>query len=152
MYFTLVFDLFKSKRLPFLSHPRFVELDITPMDSISEFHFLLHTLVISIQCPATLEGLKCRIGFHWLDVHIFMQDFIVLDAWTQLDSLITLPTCSRLQRVDLNICLRVDQLEEGVSLETVNQTRDMVRHHIPQIFPLLLKKGILLWDVSVKHV
>jgi hypothetical protein len=80
------------------------------------------------------------------------EDSVTLDAWTQLDSLITLPTCSRLQRVDLNICLRFDQLEEGAILETVNETRDMVRHLIPQTLPLLLAKGILLWDVSsVKH-
>jgi hypothetical protein len=81
-----------------------------------------------------------------------MQHSIALDAWTQLDSLITLPTFSRLQRVDLNICLRVDQLEEGVSLETVDQTRDIVQHLIPQTFPLLLTKGVLLWDVSLEFV
>jgi hypothetical protein len=79
-----------------------------------------------------------------------MQHSIALDAWTQLDSLITLPTYSRLERVDLNICLRI--VEDGVSLETVNQARDMVQHLIPQTFPLLHTKGILLWVVSVEHV
>jgi hypothetical protein len=121
MYFTLVFDLSKSKRLPFLSHPRFVELDIIPRDSINELHFLLHPLVISIQRPATLEYLKCHVGFHWLDVYDFMQcSTALMHGHSSIpSSLFPLALDFGLQRVDLNICLHAS--EEGVSLETVRR-------------------------------
>ena len=67
--------------------------------------FLMGSLCISLTSPATLERLEFNITFRDSIPYFpsFYEDLREAGVWSHLDSITTLPTGSRLQRVDINI-------------------------------------------------
>jgi hypothetical protein len=102
--------------------------------------YLIRSLCISLTSPATLEHLKFYIEFCGDEKENFYDKFYdslrYAKVWTHLDSITTLPTGSRLQRVDFNIVL----LHDDYFCEPVE---DEVLEAVLDNLPLLRTKGIL---------
>jgi hypothetical protein len=148
-YFSLIWDMEGPTEpifLPFMCRLRVFEIYVNPFSAtMSDFDilsFLMHSLRVSLTSPATLEHLKFDIVFEGNNNHFnyytFFRDLRDADVWRHLDSIITHPTGSRLQRVDINIqsCFRYDDdgHEPGDS-EVMEPVLDAL--------PLLREKGIL---------
>ena len=105
----------------------------------------MSSLRISLASPATLEHLEFNIWFgggsdefyfeYWYD-YAFYDALRDADVWTQLDSIATHPTGSRLQRVDIGINYYFD--DHGEELD-----KDKISKAVLDGLPLLRKKGIL---------
>jgi len=125
--------------LPFMCRLRFFEIGIiTIMHDFDILSFLMRSLCISLTSPATLEHLKFHFTFrgdsNYFNHNRFYEDLRDADVWRHLDSIITHPTGSRLQRVDLVISytFRYDPYN------------DEILESILDALPLLREKGILL--------
>ena len=118
--------------------------------------FLMGSLCISLTSPATLEHLKFYIKFRGRKAYYneFYNSLHHSDVWSYLDSIITIPTGSRLQRVDIDIdyiCRDDDsdvgsyEDEEGEDYASPDEGEmlDAVLENLP----LLRTKGILFVDV-----
>ena len=86
----------------------FVYLDSATTYDFGILSFLMGSPSISLTSPATLEHLEFNISFsfdpdEFQGKDLFYQDLREADVWSHLDSIATLPTGSRLQRVDINI-------------------------------------------------
>ena len=136
-----------------MSHLRVLEIVINPGSAImSDFailFFLMRCLCASLISPATLEHLKLNITFEGHD-DSFNRDSFYRDlgrdaVWRHLDSIVTHPTGSRLQRVDIDItyCFRYDddvmEPDNGGILEAVLGG-----------LPLLRDEGILFVEANKK--
>lgn len=130
-------------RLPFLTHPRFVEFAGFPTDSFHLLNLFLKTLSSSLQSPATLEHLKLRCDIMSHRVGSFTHAIRALDVWVELDSLANNPRYARLRRIDLNITLFVQDVEIYVETGSAPRERLQVQNMLPQKLPLLSSKGIL---------
>ena len=129
---------------------RVLEIYIDPCSAtMSDFvtlYFLIRSLRISLTSPATLERLTFDIVFTSYDNHFdhsrFFYDLRNADVWSHLDSIITHPTGSRLQRVDINIeyRFRYDDMMEPHDTE--------VSKPVLNALPLLREKDILFVKVS----
>jgi hypothetical protein len=137
--------------LPFMCRLRYFEININPdsafMVDFDILSFLMRSLCVSLTSPATLEHLKFKICFHGNDNHFdhygFYKDLRDADVWSHLDSIITHPTGSRLQRVDIDIryTLRYDDnIMEPYNHEILEAVLDAL--------PLLREKGILFVEAK----
>ena len=134
--------------LPFMCRLRVLEIYIDPcsatMKDFDVLSFLIGSLRISLTSPATLEHLKFNIVFEGDDNQLefnhfrFLDDLGDADVWSHLDSIITHPTGSRLQRVDVNIEYAFGY-DEGVIVPHPTQVSEPVLDALP----LLREKGIL---------
>ena len=134
--------------LPFMCRLRVLEIyrDIDPssatMRDFNILSLLIRSLRISLTSPATLEHLKFDIEFTGNDVHLDLDDFFNnlrdADVWNHLDSIITHPTGSRLQRVDVNI---VYNSWDGYTIMEPHNTE--YSEPVLDALPLLREKGIL---------
>ena len=111
--------------------------------------FLIRSLRASLTSPATLEYLKFDIVFEGNDNQFghysFFNDLRRADVWSHLDSIVTHPTGSRLQRVDISIVYAFrydDDVQEPENIEVEKPVLDSL--------PLLRDKGILLVKATVK--
>jgi hypothetical protein len=154
-YISLIRDMegpTESIFLPFMCRLRFFEIDVNPASaSMRDFNilsFLMRSLCVSLTVPATLEHLKLKIWFRGDDNHFdhygFYEDLRDADVWSHLDSIITHPTGSRLQRVDIDInyAFRYDD-------DVMEPHNDEILKAVLDGLPLLREKGILFVDATV---
>ena len=143
----------KSFFLPFICRLRFFEINVNlgPLDSydFDILSFLMGSLRLSLTSPATLEHLKFIISFEGevgdVDCEMFFE--YLRDIWTELDSITTHPTGSRLQRVDINV--------DYSYLRGFTEYHDELEHDEHEALkavldglPLLRSKDILFVEVS----
>ena len=105
-----------------MSHLRFfkiyADLYSANLDKYPILSLLMGSLSTSLTSPATLEHLEFNIrlrgSVYDSDFDSFLENLRDADVWSHLDSIITHPTGSRLQRVDINIeySFRYDDDEE----------------------------------------
>jgi hypothetical protein len=125
--------------LPFMCRLRVFEIYIRPDPAI--FSLLMCSLRISLASPATLEHIKVNFVFDSPDNDyndLLLGDLHDTDVWRPLDSIITHPTSSRLQRVDINIILR--------GMSELNEAG--VKQLFLDVLPLLCEEGILFVKVT----
>ena len=159
-YFSLIWEmegLTEPIFLPFMCRLRILEIygDIDPssvtMGDFNILSLLIRSLRASLTLPATLEHLKFDIEFtgniapmHF-DIDGFFDDLRDADVWSHLDSIITHPTGSRLQRVDINIEYKFWDDELDYIREPYNTE---VSEPILDALPLLREKGILFIEAT----
>jgi len=135
-----------------MSHLRVLEININPssatMSDFAILSFLMRSLCASLTSPATLEHLKLNITFEGNDNffphYLFFEDLRDDDVWGHLDSIVTHPTGSRLQRVDIDITYTFredDDVTEPGNAEILEAVLDGL--------PLLHDKGILFVEANV---
>ena len=108
--------------------------------------FLMRSLCMSLTSPATLEHLKFHINIRGQETNSNYFDFFDILSYTgPLDSISTLPTASRLQRVDIIIdyCLRASDYHPEPDEDEVVET-------VLDSLPLLRTKGILFVEAVVR--
>jgi hypothetical protein len=138
--------------LPFMCRLRYFEIDIDPgsafMVDFDILSFLMRSLCVSLTSPATLEHLKFTICFcgndNNFDHYGFYKDLCDADVWSHLDSIITHPTGSRLQRVDIDIDYSFHYNDD--MLEPHN---DEILEAVLDALPLLREKGILFVEAKI---
>jgi hypothetical protein len=136
-------DLPEPTFLPLMSHLRVFTLWISllPGTSISYFDilpFMIHSLLVSLSSPATLEHLKLYLDYLDVDNRDALHDDLhITGVWSLLDSIITHPTGSRLQRVDIAYQLASDDENDDIVNRTFNA------------LPLLREKGVLFVEATV---
>jgi len=148
-YLSLIWDITgpaESVFLPFMCRLRVLEINCVPRSAnISDLQilsFLIRSLHLSLTSPPTLEHLKLRITFersrYFFNHDAFYDDLRDADFWRHLDSIVTHPSGSRLQRVDIDIkyYLRDD---DAVGEPDPSQ----VEGPVLDALPLLREKGIL---------
>ena len=116
-------------------------------DFFDNLSLLIRSLRVSLTSPATLEHLKFDIEFTSddFDLDDVFNDLRDADVWSHLDSIITHPTGSRLQRVDINIVYRDNSWDEYTIMEPRNTE---FSEPVFDALPLLRKKGILFVEVT----
>ena len=109
--------------------------------------FVMGSLCMSLTFPATLEHLKFYITIRGQKMFSdYLKFFDILRYAGHLDSISTLPTASRLQRVDIvfDYCLcESDDFEEPDG--------DEVAEAVLNSLPLLRTKGILVVEAFVNE-
>jgi hypothetical protein len=138
--------------LPFLCRVRCFEIHVYPSSAVMRdfniLSFLMRSLRVSLTSPATLEHLKFYISFfgndNFFDHYGFYDDLRDDDVWSHLDSLVTHPSGSRLQRVDI-VILYSFRYDDNV----VEPDEDEVVEPILDALPLLREKGILFVKANV---
>ncbi|KIL56631.1 hypothetical protein M378DRAFT_172518 [Amanita muscaria Koide BX008] len=139
--------------LPFMSRLRVLEIRVDPssatMDDFDILSFLMRSLRVSLTSPATLEHLKFYIVFEGDDNHFnfyeFFDDLRDAHVWRHLDSIITRPAGSRLQRVDINIEYSFRE-DDNVG----EPDKALVMEPVLDALPLLRKKA-MEWMASVRE-
>ena len=129
--------------MPFMCRLHVLEIYIHPysiyLDILS---FLIRSLRVSLTSPAILEHIKFDILFTAYDNHFdysgFFYDIPNADVWSHLDSIITHPTGSRLQRVDINIEYQFRSDDDVMELHNTEVSKPVL-----DALPLLREKGIL---------
>jgi hypothetical protein len=129
--------------LPFMCHLRVFEIYIHP--DPATFTVLMCSLRISLTSPTSLEHIKVNLifdcdGYLYYDDEL-LNDLCDADVWRPLDSIITHPTGSRLQRVDINIVFRY---EYAMELDEAG-----IKQPVLDALPLLCEQGILFVEVTV---
>ena len=139
---------------------RSFEIDlINNFDLVSSF--LMSSLCISLTSPATLEHLKFHFKFRGRERESYLDEFYEslrqAEVWNHLDSIITIPTGSRLQRVDINIdyffhCdnsdAEFDEYEKDSDEDDYGPPDEgEILEAVLDNLPLLRTKGILFVDV-----
>ena len=138
--------------LPFMCRLRSLEIIIDSrsanMRDFAVLSLLMRSLSISLTSPATLERLKFNITFqgndNQFDHYEFYKDLRAADVWSHLDSIITHPTGSRLQRVDINI-----QYTFYYDDDVTEPDNDEILEAVLDSLPLLREKGILFVEAIV---
>ena len=129
----------------------YINLSSATMSDFVILSFLIRSLRASLTSPATLEYLKFDIVFEGNDNlnqfghYSFFNDLRRADVWSHLDSIVTHPTGSRLQRVDISIVYAFrydDDVREPENIEVEKPVLDAL--------PLLRDKGILFVKATVK--
>ena len=138
--------------LPFMCCLRVFEIYVHPhsawMNNFGILSFLMRSLRVSLTTPATLEHLKFKIVFEGNSNHsnyyTLFDDLRDADVWRHLDSIITHPTGSRLQSVDIDIrySFRYDD-------EVLGHDESEVQEPVLDALPLLREKGILFVKATV---
>ena len=138
--------------LPFMCRLRALKIDIDSYSStMSDFGILsclIRSLLVSLTSPATLEHIKFNIVLRdydddYYDYYWFYDELRDADAWSHLDSIITHPTGSRLQRVDINIKYSFGCDNQPDNSEILEPVLDAL--------PLLRKKDILFVKANVSR-
>ena len=139
---------------PFMSRLRVLEIDINPgsamLSNLAILSFSMRSLCASLTSPATLEYLKLEIMFedcdNSFDDDSFYWNLCRDDVWRHLDSIVTLPAGSRLQRVDIDITyfFRYDE-------EVMGPDNDEILEAVLDNLPLLRDKGILFVEAKEAH-
>jgi len=153
-YFSLIRDMEGRTEpifLPFMCRLRYFEINIDPdsafMVDFNILSFLMRSLCVSLTSPATLEHLKFNICFcgnnNDFEHYEFYKDLRDADVWGHLDSIITHPTSSRLQRVDIDI--RYSFRYDDDILEPDN---DRILEAVLDALPSLREKGILFVEAK----
>ena len=135
--------------LPFMCCLRVFEIIVCPdsatMSDFNVLSFMIRSLRVSLSSPATLEHLKFDITFQGnsnrFDCDAFFYDLRHADVWNHLDSFITHPTGSRLQRVDIDISYHF-----RYNNNVIDPDESEVVEPILDALPLLRKKGIRFVD------
>ncbi|KAM6492889.1 hypothetical protein JOM56_011023 [Amanita muscaria] len=148
-------DLTEPIFLPFMSRLRVLEIRVDPssatMDDFNILSFLMRSLRVSLTSPATLEHLKFYIVFEGndnsFDYYEFFDDLRDAVVWRHLDSIITRPAGSRLQRVDINIEYSFRDDDDYM----MEPDETLVMEPVLDALPLLRKKGILFVAASVNR-
>ena len=130
-----------------MSHLRVLEIGIDPssaaMSDFAILSFLMRALRASLTSPATLEHLKLNLTFQGnhssFNHDSFYRDLRRDDVWRHLDSIVTHPTGSRLQRVDIQIQYSF-RYDDDV-MEPNND--ELLDSAVLDNLPLLRDKGIL---------
>ena len=117
------------------------------MSDFAILSFLMRSLYASFTSPATLEHLKLNITFECYD-NSFNHDSFYWDlgrdaVWRHLDSIVTLPTSSRLQRVHIDIKHRFCHDDDLMELDN-----DEILEAVLDNLPLLRNKGILFVEAK----
>ena len=136
-----------------MSHLRVLQIYINPSSAtISDFAMLsslMRSLCASLTSPATLEHVKLIIAFegndNFFDHYKFYRDLRRDDVWRYLDSIVTHPTGSRLQRVDIDITysFRYDD-----DYDVTEPDNDEILEAVLDALPLLRDKGILFVEAN----
>ena len=156
LYFSLIWDmegLTKPVFPPFMCRLRVFKIFIAPRSATWKdfgiLSVLMRSLRLSLTSPATLEHLELGIQFdgnsNFCPYHALFRNLRNDDVWSHLDSIITHPTGSRLQRVDINIkyCFRYDDNGMGPDeTEFIEPVLDAL--------PLLREKGILFVKATLR--
>jgi len=144
--------LTEPRFLPFMCRLRVFEIHLctvisTAATGIHTLLPLMDSLYISLTSPATLEHLKVSIVYEGGDDPFSSIDSVYNpDVWRHLDSIITRPTGSRLQKVDINIdCTFRYDFIEFVRLPDEKEVVEPILHSLP----LLREKGILVVRATV---
>jgi hypothetical protein len=155
-YFSLIWyiaDLPEPTFLPLMSHLRVFTLCINPLPPgtwINDFDilpFLIQSLLVTLSSPATLEHVKLYLDFSDVeDRDALLDDLHDAGVWKQLDSIITHPTGSRLQRVDINIAYQ--PASDNESDDIVGTGEADVANRIFDALPLLREKGVLFVEAT----
>ena len=132
--------------LPFMCRLRVLDIYIDPSSTrLKDFDilsFLIRSLRLSLTSPPTLEHLKLGIVFTSYDYRFFWTAFFDelsdCDFWRHLDSIVTHPAGSRLQRVDIDIYYTF-QRDDNVKEPDNNEVSEPILDALPS----LRKKGIL---------
>jgi len=141
--------------IPAVHVPSTFLCDIFPsfatLSDLDILSFLMHSLRVSLTSHPTLEHLKFKIAFkshaYPFDNYGFYEELRDADVWDHLDSIITGPVGSRLQRVDINILYAI---RYGNDIEPHGETADIILGRaIVAGLPLLAKKGILFVEVTL---
>ena len=143
--------------LPFMCRLRVLEIHISPLLSFTTLRdfdilsFLIRSLRVSLTSPATLEHIKLDIVFAAynddFDCDAFFDELRDADFWRHLDSIITYPTGSRLQGVDININHTFfGEDDDDTDVREPDSTE--VSKPVLDALPLLRKKGILALTVQ----
>jgi hypothetical protein len=115
------------------------------------FSVLMRSLCISLTSPATLERLKFTIWFFASDNHFnfeaFCEDLRDADFWSHLDSIITHPAGSRLQRVDIGIEYIADY-DVYVPAHLASDNNEILEAVLGGL-PLLREKGVLFVEATI---
>jgi len=134
--------------LPFMCRLRSFEINIAEfVVNLGILSFLMRSLCVSLTSPATLEHLKFKIYFRGNDNRYrygFYKDLRDADVWNHLDLIITHPTGSRLQRVDIDIDYTFRYNDD-----TRTPNNDEILKIVLDALPLLREKGILFVEVKV---
>ena len=157
LYLSLIWDmegLTKPIFLPFMCRLRVFEIFISPSSAtwkdFSILSFLMRSLRLSLTSPATLEHLQLGIQFEGNDnffpYHELFCDLRDDDVWSHLDSIITHPTGSRLQRVDINIRYCIGYDDDGMEPDETE-----VIEPVLDALPLLREKGILFVKATLRN-
>jgi hypothetical protein len=142
--------------LPFMCRIRVFEIHVDPssaaMRDFTILSLLVRSLRVSLTSPATLERLKIGIVFeandNFFDYDSLLDHLRQADVWSHLDSIITHPTGSKLQRVDIDIKYSFRYDDDGVEVEPLN---NLVLEPVLEALPLLREKGILFVEAAVRH-
>jgi hypothetical protein len=108
----------------------------------------MRSLRISLTSPATLEHLKFKIWFRGYNNNFnhdrFYQYLRNAHVWSHLDSIITHPIGSRLQRVDIDIdyAFRTSDI-------VMEPDNDEILKAVLDGLPLLRERGILFVEAAV---
>jgi hypothetical protein len=137
--------------LPFMCRLRYFEINANPdsadMDDFNILSFLIRSLCVSLTSPATLEHLKLKIKI-WFrgndNFYAFYDEFRDADIWNHLDSIITLPISSRLQRVEIEI-----DYTFPYDNDMAEPDNDDILEAVLDGLPLLRKKGILFIEANI---
>jgi len=109
---------------------------------------LMRSLRVSLTSPATLEHLKFNIVFEGNSNHFnyyaLFDDLRNADVWSHLDSIITHPTGSRLQRVDINIKYSFRYDDDGDEPDNTEILKPVL-----DALPLLREKDILFVEATM---
>ena len=137
--------------IPLMCRLRVFEIDYDPSSAkIGDLRtsFMIQSLLLSLTSPPTLEHLKVGITFtgkrNYFDSRSFHEHLRDADLWRHVDSIVTHPSGSRLQRVDIDIkytFLADDGILEPDGTEAEEPILDAL--------PLLRKKGILFVEANV---
>ena len=126
----------------------YIDTSSTRLRDFDTLSFLIRSLRVSLTSPATLEHIKFSIVFTGNDDNFlhaeFYDDLRDADVWGHLDSIITHPTGSRLQRVEINVeyPFRFDDY-------VIEPSDTEVSGPVLDALPLLRKKGILFVKATV---
>ncbi|EDR00368.1 uncharacterized protein LACBIDRAFT_334187 [Laccaria bicolor S238N-H82] len=139
--------------LPFMSHLRVLEINIDPssatMSDFSVLCYLMSSLCASLRSPATLEYVRLNIAFEGndepFDYVSFYSGLRCDPVWRNLDSIVTRPTGSRLQRVDIDI--RYTFPHDDNIVEPCN---DKILAVVLDNLPLLRDRGILFVEAKAR--
>jgi nicotinic acid mononucleotide adenylyltransferase len=121
-----------------------MELDSGTMPGFDIMSPLMRSLSISLTSPATLEHLEFNIETFYEDL-CGADAWRHLDSWSDLDSITTHPTGSRLQRVDIKISY---SFRYYYNMQLHKDKPEVVKAVLDGL-PLLRAKGILFVEATV---
>ena len=132
--------------MPFMWHLRVLEIHAVLysgiMGALDTMSVLIRSLLLSLTSPTPLEHIEFNIVFKgyrdYFDYDWFRDTLRDADLWSHLNSIITHPTGSRLQRVDINF-----EYTFRYNDNVVEPDNAKISELVLDALPLLHEKGIL---------